>query len=127
MLIYIFLLLVILSLEATIGLPVFFLYLSYNFISRRSQKFILSALFIMALLLAVFYSLSWPMMACLLLFFHLLYQKLAGQSVWQFGLFLLLNLIIVKMANLQFNFFYLLHLPVFLFYFYKVNFKKYAA
>jgi len=127
MLIYIFLLLIILSLEATIGLPIFFLYLSYNFISRRGQKFLLSALFVMAFVLSIFYSLSWPMMAFLLLFFHLFYQKLVGKIFWQFLLFCLLNLIIAKMANLQFNFFYLFHLPAFLFYFYKVNFKNYAA
>ena len=127
MIINILLLLLVLSLEATIGIPIFFLHLSYKLISRRSDKFILFALFLTAFLLAIFYSLSWPILIFLLLVFHISYQELSGKPFFQFFLFLLLNLLIFKMANLQLNYFYLLHLPAFLIYFYKANFKNYAA
>ena len=127
MIINIFLLLLVLSLESAVGVPIFFLYLSYKLISRRSDKFILFALFLTAFLLAIFYSLSWPILIFMLLLFHISYQKLSGKPFIQFFLFLLLNLLIFKIANLQLNYFYLLHLPVFLIYFYKANFKNYAA
>lgn len=127
MIIYIFLLVVVLSLEATIGLPIFFLYLSYRLISRRSDRYIFLSLFLMALLLAIFYSLSWPVVILLLLFFHILNQKLLGKPLFGLFLFIVLNLFIFKLANLQLNYFYLIQLPFFLFYFYKINFKKYEV
>ena len=120
-------LLIILSLESTIGLPVFFLYLSYSLISRRSDKFALLALIMTALFLAIFYSLSWPLLAFFLLIFHLISQKFANKIFLELFVFVCLNLLIFKLGNLQLNYFYLVHLPAFLFYFYKSNFKKYAS
>jgi len=120
-------LLIILSLESTIGLPIFFLYLSYSLISRRSDKFALLALIVIAFFLAIFYSLSWPLLTFLLLIFHLASKKFADKLFWESFIFVCLNLLIFKLGNLQLNYFYLVHLPVFFFYFYKSNFKKYAS
>ena len=127
MVINILLLLIVLSLESTIGLPVFFLYLAYGLISRRSDKFILLALIITAFFLAIFYSFSWPLLAFFLLIFHLASQKFASNLFLELFLFICLNLLIFKIGQLQLNYFYLVHLPAFLFYFYKSNFKKYAS
>ncbi len=126
MLYYLFLIIV-LSFESVIGLPLFFLYLSYKLVSRRSNEFVLVALFVMALLLAIFYSLSWPVLALLLVLHHLLSQKFSGQKLVQVGLFILLNSSIFLMARIQLNYFYLADLLAFLLYFYLANFKKYAA
>lgn len=127
MLIQLLFLLFILGLEASFGLPVFFLYLSYKLVNRRKINFILFFIFFTSFFLAIFYSISWPVLAFLFLIFLFFHQKLSEKPVLQSILFLLLNLIIFNMANLQLNYFYLFHLTVFVFYFYKANFKKYAA
>ena len=124
---YYLFLVIVLSLESVIGLPLFFLYLSYKLVRRRSNEFVLVALFVMAILLAVFYSLSWPVLAFLLVLYHLLSQKFYGQKLVQVCLFVLLNLSIFFMARIQLNYFYLADLVAFLLYFYLANFKKYAA
>ena len=126
MIINIFFILVVLSLESTVALPIFSLYLFYNLIKRRSEKFILSSLFIASFFLAIFYSLSWPVLSLLLLIFHLIDQKF-NLVLLRFFLFIVFNLLIFQMAKLQLNYFYLVQLPAFLIYFYKANFKKYAA
>lgn len=124
---YYLFLIIILSFESVVGLPLFFLYLSYKLISRRSNEFVLVALFVMALLLAIFYSLSWPILALMLVLYHLFSQKFSGQKLLQIGLFVLVNLSIFLMARIQLNYFYLANLLAFLLYFYFANFKKYAA
>jgi hypothetical protein len=124
---YYLFLIIVLSFESVTGLPLFFLYLSYKLVSRRSNEFVLIALFVMALLLAIFYSLSWPVLALLLVLYHLLSQKFFGQKLLQVCLFILLNLSIFFMARIQLNYFYLADLVSFLLYFYLANFKKYAA
>lgn len=120
-------LLIVLSLESTIGLPIFFLYLSYSLISRRSDKFAVLALIVTALFLAIFYNLSWPLLAFFLLIFHILSRKFADKLFFASFLFVCLNLLIFKLGKLQLNYFYLVQLPIFIFYFYKNNFKKYAS
>ena len=124
---YYLFLIIVLSFESVLGLPLFFLYLSYKLVKRRSNEFVLVALFVMALLLAIFYSLSWPVLALLLVSYHLLSQKYSGQKLLQVSLFVLLNLSIFLMARIQLNYFYLADLLAFLLYFYLANFKKYAA
>jgi hypothetical protein len=125
MLINLIILLVILSLEATIGLPIFSLYLSYNLMSHCGNKFVLSMLFAMAFILSIFYSVSWPMMTLLLLIFHIYYQQTLKKPAAQILVFILLNLLIFKLAKLQFDYFYFVHWSAFLFYFYKTSFKNY--
>ena len=124
---YYLFLIIVLSLESVIGLPLFFLYLSYRLVNRRSNEFVLVALFVMAFLLAIFYSLSWPILALLLVLYFFFSQKFSGQKFLQICLFVLLNLSIFLMARIQFNYFYLTDLVAFLLYFYLANFKKYAA
>lgn len=126
MLYYLFLI-IILSFESVVGLPLFFLYLSYRLVKRRSNEFVLIALFVISLLVAIFYSLSWPTLAFLLLFYHILSQKFLRQSFLQACLFVCLNILIFLMAKIHFNYFFLIDLVAFLFYFYLVNFKKYAS
>lgn len=128
MILNIILLLIILSLESTIGLPVFFIFLSYKLISHRQERLQIVALFMMALLLAIFYSLSWSLLSLLIFVFHLVWQRSnVNQPLLKLFGFLLLNLFIFFLANLQLNYFYLMHLPVFIIYFYKTSFKKYAS
>ncbi len=122
-----FLLLLILGLESSFGLPLFFLYLSYSFIHKYSEKYLLLSVFVTSFLLAIFYSLSWPILAALLLFCFFIHKKIKEKIVWQLILFVLINAVIFILAELRFNYFYLFHLPVFMFYLYKANFKKYAA
>ncbi len=122
------LLLIILSIEATFGLPIFFIYLSYRLIARRQEKILIPALFAIALFLAIFYSLSWPLLTLLLLIFHSSWQKFAkDRIIWKLMSFGLLNLAIFILGKLQLNFFYFFHLLIFGFYFYKANLKHYAV
>lgn len=110
----------ILSLEATVGLPLFAFYLSYRLISRRRAEFALPALLIIAFFLAIFYSVSWPLLALLLLIFHLM-----PSVTWQTLAFVLFNILLLRIANLRFNYFYLFHWSIFLLYVYQSNFKNY--
>ena len=126
MLMFLFLI-IILSLEATIGLPIFFFYLSYQLISRRQEKSILFLLFILALALAIFYTVSWPVLALLLLIFHWLCQKMPDKPLLKFLFFVSFNLIFFHLANLHLNAFYFLHCLAFLFYFYRSKLKNYAS
>ena len=122
------LLLIILSIEATFGLPIFFVYLSYRLIARRQGKILIPALFVIALLLAIFYSLSWPFLTLLLFLFNFSWQKFAKDKVfWKLISFIALNFIIFILAKIQLNFFYFFHLLIFGFYFYKANLKHYAV
>jgi hypothetical protein len=124
----ILLLLIVLSLEATIGLPIFFIYLSYQLVIRRKEKIKISALFIISLLLAIFYSLSWPWLALLNFIFYLVWQEISETKLfWKLLSFFVLNLAIFILGKLQFNYFYFVHILIFVFYFYKANFKNYAA
>ena len=128
MILNIFLLLIVLSVEATLGLPVFFIYLSYQLIIRRKEKIQISALFVISLLLAIFYSLSWPWVALLSFIFYLVWKELPETKFfWKLFSFLVLNLAIFIFGKLQFNYFYFIHIFGFGFYFYKANFKNYAA
>lgn len=128
MILNIFLLLIVLSVEATIGLPVFFIYLSYQLIIRRKEKIKISALFVISLLLAIFYSLSWPWIALLGFIFYLIWQELPETKIfWKLLSFVVFNLAIFILGRLQFNYFYFFHILGFAFYFYKANFKNYAA
>jgi len=128
MILNIILLLIVLSLESTIGLPIFFVYLTYRLISRRKEREQVIALFVMSLLLAIFYSISWPLLSLLVFIFHLAWQKFTNSK--PFGkllVFVLFNLLIFAFGRLQLNYFYIIHFLAFLFYFYKANFKNYAA
>jgi len=127
MILYGIFLLIILSIEATIGLPIFFIYLSYQVIARRQEKILIFSLFIMALFLAIFYSLSWPFLTLLLLFFHFFWQQFAKDKIlWKLISFIFLNTMIFIFGKLHLNLFYLLHLLIFVYYFYKTNLKHYA-
>lgn len=128
MILNILLLLIILSVEATIGLPIFFIYLFHQLIIRFQEKTQILALFIISFLLAIFYSLSWPWIALLNFIFYLIWKefpetKILGKLIG----FFTLNLIIFIFGKLQFNYFYFIHFLGFVFYFYKANFKKYAV
>jgi len=128
MILHIILLLLVLSLEATIGLPIFFIYLSYKLISHRQEQFKILALFVISLLLAIFYSLSWPLLALLVFVFHLIWQNLISPNfLWKVLSFALFNLAIFVVGKLQFNYFYFIHIVIFAFYFYKTNLKHYAS
>ena len=114
MILNVVLLLILLSLEATLGLTIFFIYLSHRLISRRKTQEQILAVFVIALLLAIFYSLSWPLMATLVFVFYLLWQKLPTKTLfWQLFIFILLNLAIFALGRLQLNYFYLIHLFIF--------------
>lgn len=127
MILYILLLLLILSLESVLGLPLFFLYLSHVYFERKSEKLRLVAILISALLLAIFYHVSWPVIAILLFVYYLLSQQFGKKILLSLLFFVLLNILFFLIAKLQFNYFYLVHLAVFAFYFYKTNFRKYAS
>lgn len=128
MILNIILLLVLLSFESTIGLPIFFLYLSHKIISRRKTREQVFGIFIMAFFLAIFYSLSWPLLALLIFAFHLIWQKLPRTKFfWKLLSFILLNIFIFFLGNLQQNYFYLIHFLAFALYFYKTNLKNYAS
>lgn len=120
-------LIIILSLEATVGLPVFFFYLSYKLISRRREQSTLFFLFIVALALAIFYTVSWPVLAFLLLVFHWLSQKNPDKPLLRLVFFFTFNFIFFYLAKLQLNYFYFLHFLAFLFYFYRTKLKNYAS
>lgn len=120
-------LIIILSLEATVGLPVFFFYLSYKLISRRREQSTLFFLFIVALALAIFYTVSWPVLAFLLLVFHWLSQKNPDKPLLRLVFFFTFNFTFFYLAKLQLNYFYLLHFLAFLFYFYRTKLKNYAS
>lgn len=127
MILNIILLLVLLSLESTVGLPIFFIYLSYKLVSRRSKQEQIFGLLIMAFCLAIFYSLPWPLMALLIFIFHFPWQNLSTKKFILKSLSLiLLNLAIFLLGNLQLNYFYLIHFLVFALYFYKTKLKHYA-
>lgn len=127
MILNIILILVLLSFESTVGLPIFFIYLSYKFINRRKAQEQVFGLFIMAFFLAIFYSLSWPLLALLIFVFHLIWQKLPRTKfLLKLLSFILLNLAIFLLGHLQLNYFYLIHFLAFILYFYKTNLKNYA-
>lgn len=119
-------LIIILSLEATLGLPIFFLYLSYNLISRRRNQSILFFLFLTSFVLAIFYAVSWPVLASLLIIFHYFSQKNHDKPLLNLLLFFIFNLSFFYLAKLQFSYFYLLHFLFFLFYLYRSKFRNYA-
>jgi hypothetical protein len=127
MIFYILLFLFILSLEATVALPVFFIYLVYQFLLRQRESVRILALFLISLSLAVFYSVSWPLITFLLVLYHLCYQKLFVNVFWQLLGLVCLQGLIFFIAHLQLNFFYLLQILLFAFYFYKTNLKRYAC
>lgn len=72
-------LLLILSLEATIGVPFFFLYLGWLWFDQWSLTRGIVAQFISSLLLALFYDMSWPLLATMLLGVFLI-RKQTSQS-----------------------------------------------
>lgn len=128
MILNIVLLLILLSFESTIGLPIFFIHLSHKVISRYKVNKQVTGLFIMAFFLAIFYSLSWPLLALLVFTFHLIWQKLPrSKFFWKLLAFVLLNMLIFFLGNLQQNYFYLIHFLVFAWYFYKTQLKNYAS
>lgn len=124
---YLLLLFLILGLESTIGLPLFTVYLAYRFFAARSNFFVLSAVFVISLFLALFYSLSWPMVTLFFLLLHFFSQRVAKNLPLSFSAFALFNLFIFLFARLQLNYFYVVHLSIFFWYFYIINFKKYAS
>lgn len=82
MLIQAFFLLALLSLEATVGLPWFFLYLLWRWQRQLSVNVSIVLQFAAGLLLAVFYGVSWPLVTLLLLLLHLGFNLVSGQR-WQ--------------------------------------------
>lgn len=128
MILNIALLLVLLSFESTIGLPIFFLYLSHRVINRYKAQEQVFGLFIMAFFLAIFYALSWSLLSLLIFVFHLIWHSLTKAKFFLKLLsFILLNLAIFLIGRLQLNYFYLIHLLAFAWYFYKTNLKNYAS
>lgn len=126
MLIQILWLLIILSFEATLGLPVFFLYLSGRFFERFGERAALLANFGGGLFLALFYNLSWPLASALLFAWYFAKLALVKQPLVLLGLFIALQAILFFMANLTWHYFYLLQLAVFLWYFTKNNLRAYS-
>jgi hypothetical protein len=127
MLIQILWLLIILSFEATLGLPLFFLHLSAAILlGRLSERAALMAVFGVSLLLAIFYNLSWPLTSALLLAWYFAKLVLVKQPLALLALFAILQLIFFFMASLSWHYFYLLHLAIFLWYFAKNNLRTYS-
>lgn len=88
----------ILSLEAVLGLPWFFVYLSAAWSRKQARLTAVLSQFFWAFLLACFYAVSWPMLAASLLALQLLWHWLLGQKylnhqvvfvittvIWQIG------------------------------------------
>ena len=121
------LLIVILSVEATVGLPLFFTYLFLNRLLHLSNRHLVWHLFAAALFLAVFYSMSWPILTLFLAVLYFILEQL-GNKLWgQILVFFIFNLLFFYFAKLHLNYYYLLHLSLFGYFFYKTNFKKYAT
>lgn len=130
MILNLFFLILVLSLESTLALPVFFTYWSLSFFFRYQKTRQMFILFGFSLALAIFYNLSWPLLAAGLLIFHLFYslwQKYSANNFLIKALFFTLILLtIFFLAKLHWHYFYLVQISGFLFYFYRSNFKGYA-
>lgn len=126
MLLQVFALLIILSLEATFGLPLFFVYLAYRLFAHRNDLLILVVLFVIAFSLAIFYSLSWPLVSLLLLLFHVANSFASDSIGLKLLIFIIFNVSFFFLADLNINYFYLVQMTVFAWYFYRTNFKQYA-
>ena len=121
MLINILWLLIILSFEATLGLPLFFLYLSDRLLSRYSERVALFGYFAVSLLLAIFYGLSWPSLSAALLFWYLVKTFLSGRRIWLLLSYVLWQVGFFFMAALSWHYFYLIHILIFFCYLAKNN------
>lgn len=125
MLMFLFLI-IILSLEATVGLPIFFLYISYKLINHRRNQSLIFLLFLIAFALAIFYTVSWPVIAGLLLILHYFAQRYHDKPLLNLLLFFIFNTIFFHLSKLQLNYFHFFHFLAFLFYVYKTKLKNYA-
>lgn len=128
MIIYLIFLLLVLSIEATLGLPIFFIYWSWRLSVRYQKPQQIFALFLISLLIALFYALSWPLLALILLILYFFWQKIPT-TYWltKFILVLLFFFAFFFLAHLHFTYFYLLHFLIFCLYFYRNNFRHYAS
>jgi len=120
-------LLIILSFEATMGLPLFFMYLGDRFLGRLSERLSLFAVFGISLCLAIFYNLSWPIMSAILLVWYFLRTAFTKQTPIYIITFIILQISLFFLASLTWHYFYLLHLAFFIWYLVKFNFRKYAS
>lgn len=126
MIINIIWLVILIGLESTIGLPLFFLYLADRFFGRYGEKWSLFGVFILALFLAVFYALSWPVLSTLLFVWYFIRLRLEGNYLWLFLLYISLQVIFYLTANLTWHYFYFLHFFAFTWFYFKTNLRKYA-
>ncbi len=113
------LLLLLLSVEASLGLPLFAVDLFSRDLPRYQWQ--LSGVLVMlgSLALAVFYQLSWPLLALLL---WLLWSK----RWWlRWPMLVVLHTYIFTQAQLNFHWLWLIHISVFCLFLYKKYLRKY--
>lgn len=88
-------LLLLLSLEATVGLPLFFLYMTWVWFDQWSITRGVVMQFVIALLLALFYDLSWPVLVGIVLGSYMLRKQI--RHIDHDLLFWLLYLVVVAL------------------------------
>lgn len=125
MLIFI-LLLILLSLESSVALPLFSIYLFWDRLKRLSTWKALLVLLIASLAVSSFYYLSIVITSTLLYLFYFFGRE--KQKIWfSIALFVIFNLYIFFVGRLSINIFYLIQIPAFVFLVYKKEFKNYGG
>ncbi len=124
MLINILWLIILLSFEATLGLPLFFLYLASQLLDRHGERVALFGCFALGLLLSIFYGVSWPLVSVTLLVWYVAKTFLVDRHLWLLLLYVAWQASFFFLADLNWHYFYLVHVAVFTWYFFRKNLRK---
>ena len=120
------LLLILLSFESSLFLPLFSIYFFWQRIKNFSVWQALLALFLASIFLSSFYYLSLAITSSLVFLFYFL-AKANHNPMFSIFYFMILNLYIFFVGKQDFNLFYLIHVAAFIFLIYKKEFKHYAG
>ena len=120
------LLLILLSFESSLFLPLFSIYFFWQKVKKFSVWPALLVLFLSSIFLSSFYYLPLAITSSLVFLFYFLVKS--NHKIWFSILyFILFNLYIFIVGKQGFNIFYLIHIPAFIFLVYKKEFKNYGG
>lgn len=120
------LLLILLSFESSLFLPLFSVYLFWQKVKKFSVWPALLVLFLASIFLSSFYYLPLAVTSSLVFLFYFL-AKANHNILFSILYFVIFNLYIFFVGKQGFNIFYLIHISAFIFLIYKKEFKNYGG
>ena len=120
------LLLILLSFESSLFLPLFSVYLFWQKVKKFSVWPALLVLFLASIFLSSFYYLPLAVTSSLVFLFYFL-AKANHNILFSIFYFVIFNLYIFFVGKQGFNIFYLIHISAFIFLIYKKEFKNYGG